>query len=80
MQQTSEYFGLLNKNGPWFFSESARRHSQQYYCILRVPHSTLHLSGCFGARLSAGKRSPPGIACADSSLLWYWPRSDPQAS
>eukprot|EP00975_Prorocentrum_lima_P003744 816296-Prorocentrum_lima.AAC.1 len=62
MQQTSEYFGLLIKNGTWFLSESARRHLQLYYCILRVAHSTLHLPGCFGARFNAGKRSLPGIA------------------
>eukprot|EP00975_Prorocentrum_lima_P020043 4218124-Prorocentrum_lima.AAC.1 len=70
MQQTSEYFGLLNKNGAWLISESAHRALQLYYCLLRVAHSTLHLfSGCFGARFSAGKRSLPGMACAESSVL-----------
>eukprot|EP00975_Prorocentrum_lima_P026996 5677618-Prorocentrum_lima.AAC.1 len=52
MQQASEYFGLLNKDGAWLLSESARRRLQLYYRILRVAHITLHLSGCFGARFS----------------------------
>eukprot|EP00975_Prorocentrum_lima_P050315 10536837-Prorocentrum_lima.AAC.1 len=33
MQQASEYFGLLNKNGAWLLSESARRTLQLDYCL-----------------------------------------------
>eukprot|EP00975_Prorocentrum_lima_P005105 1110182-Prorocentrum_lima.AAC.1 len=53
LQQASDYFGLLNRNGAWILPESARRHFQLYSCLLCVAHSTLHLFLAALARASA---------------------------
>eukprot|EP00975_Prorocentrum_lima_P022085 4650446-Prorocentrum_lima.AAC.1 len=60
MAPTTEYYGLIHKNGAWILSERARRHPELYHSFLRAAYSTLHLVGCFGARLSLGKRHLPG--------------------
>eukprot|EP00975_Prorocentrum_lima_P054497 11427817-Prorocentrum_lima.AAC.1 len=52
MQQATQYFGLFNKNGAWILSDHARRNLQHHHCLLCAAHNTLHLAGCFGARLS----------------------------
>eukprot|EP00975_Prorocentrum_lima_P038728 8134320-Prorocentrum_lima.AAC.1 len=76
----TEYDGLIHMNGAWILSDRARQHPALYHSLLRIAYHTLHLIGCFGARLSFGKRQLPGILCADESFLWYWPQSNPDAS
>eukprot|EP00975_Prorocentrum_lima_P013673 2909963-Prorocentrum_lima.AAC.1 len=63
MAPATEYFGFLFKDGAWTLSDRARRHSASYHSLLRVAYHTLHLIGCFGARLSFGERHLPGIPC-----------------
>eukprot|EP00975_Prorocentrum_lima_P059103 12394671-Prorocentrum_lima.AAC.1 len=70
MAPATEYYGLLNKNGAWILSDRARRHPQLYHSLLRVAYSTFSLAGCFGARVSIGKRFLSDMSCAEHSFLW----------
>eukprot|EP00975_Prorocentrum_lima_P066182 12907689-Prorocentrum_lima.AAC.1 len=47
------------------------------FFVLPTAHCTFQVAL---ARFSAGKRSLPGIACAENSFLFDWPRNDPKAS
>eukprot|EP00975_Prorocentrum_lima_P070385 12931672-Prorocentrum_lima.AAC.1 len=69
MAPATEYYGLIDKNGAWILSDRARRHPQMYHSIFRVACSTLHLVGCFGSRLSIGKRYLSGMSCAENRFL-----------
>eukprot|EP00975_Prorocentrum_lima_P038878 8166432-Prorocentrum_lima.AAC.1 len=73
MAPATEYYGLINKNRAWIISGRARRHPALYHSMLRVAYGTLHPVGCYGARLSFGKRHLPAMLCAEESFLWYWP-------
>eukprot|EP00975_Prorocentrum_lima_P045313 9488782-Prorocentrum_lima.AAC.1 len=62
MAPTTEYYGLMLNDSTWVLSDRARRHADLYHSLLRLAYSTFHLHGCFGARLSLGKRHLPGFA------------------
>eukprot|EP00975_Prorocentrum_lima_P037522 7893333-Prorocentrum_lima.AAC.1 len=69
MAPATEYYGLVSKDGTWILPERARRHSELYHSLLGLAYHALHLIGCFGARLSFGKRHLPGLPCVDNSFL-----------
>eukprot|EP00975_Prorocentrum_lima_P034935 7342234-Prorocentrum_lima.AAC.1 len=65
MAPATEYYGLMLKDGTWLPSGRARRHPDLYHSLLRLAYHTLHLHGCFGARLSFGEGHLPGFTGVD---------------